>query len=247
MSTSIEDKRSSGEEVRNALAYARSISDTVREPLVVLDGHLRVQSANRSFYRTFRVTPQGTEGQLLYDLANGQWDIPRLRTLLEEILPQDTSFDDDELEHDFPDIGRKVMLLNARRLRQAGSERILLAIEDVSERRRAGEARHEMETRFASLVKTAITPSEAGFRLVKWVPPESRPRDGNGPGDRVRGPSPGCPDLGLAPKAVAWLLRSIPLPAKSLPGWRSGTERRAWPGAASAGHTEDRPAPIVRP
>jgi hypothetical protein len=79
-----------------------------------------VQSANRSFYRTFRVLPQETEGQLLYDLGNGQWDIPRLRTLLEEILPQEPSFDDYEVEHDFPDIGRKVMLLNARRLRQDG-------------------------------------------------------------------------------------------------------------------------------
>lgn len=154
MNTSTGDKGSSLKEaLSDVLSYVESIVDTVREPLVVLDDRLRVRSANRSFYQTFRVLPQETEGQLLSDLGNGQWDIPRLRTLLEEILPQDTSFDDYEVTHDFPDIGPKVMLLNARRLRQAGGELILLAIEDITERRRAEAERQALETRFTSLVK----------------------------------------------------------------------------------------------
>jgi PAS domain S-box-containing protein len=147
------DLRSSRAEAReDALAYARSIVDTVREPLLVLDSHLRVQSANRSFYRTFRVAPLDTEGRLLYELGNGQWDIPRLHTLLEEILPHNTSFDDFEIEHDFPGIGRKMMLLNARRLRHEEGEQILLAIEDVTERRRAEQAIQESEQRMQRML-----------------------------------------------------------------------------------------------
>src|SRR5580700_11153497 len=95
---------------------AESIVETVREPLVVLDGQLRVLRVNRSFYQAFGVQPEETEGRLLYDLGNRQWDIPRLRTLLEEILPQHTTVDDFEVEHAFPSIGRRVMLLNARRI-----------------------------------------------------------------------------------------------------------------------------------
>ena len=95
---------------------ADSIVDTVREPMLVLNADLRVRRANRSFYRTFRVTPEETVDRLVYDLGNQQWDIPWLRKLLEEVLPQDTAFDDFEVEHAFPDIGRKYMLLNARRI-----------------------------------------------------------------------------------------------------------------------------------
>ena len=147
------DVRGASETPTDAPAFLESVFDAVREPLVVLDGRLSVQSANRSFYRTFRVTPQETEGRLLYDLGNGQWDIPRLRTLLEEILPQRRSFEDFEVEHDFPDIGRKVMLLNARKLRQAGAELILLAMEDVTERRRAEAQEQTTEARSRSLLK----------------------------------------------------------------------------------------------
>jgi PAS domain S-box-containing protein len=156
----------------DALAYVNSIVDTVRESLVILGGRLRVLSANRAFYRTFRVSPQETEGQLLYDLGNGQWDIPRLRILLEEILPQNTSFDDYEVEHDFPDVGSKVMLLNARKLRLEGAELILLAIEDVTERRRAEAERQEIETRFTSLVKNikdhSIFTLDPEGRVTSW-------------------------------------------------------------------------------
>jgi len=122
--------------------YAESIVDTVREGLVVLDGDLRVISANRSFYETFKVKPGETEGQLVYDLGNRQWNIPKLRELLEEILPTDTTFDNFEVEHEFKIIGRRVMHLNARRIYRETNETrlILLAIEDVTERKRAQQA-----------------------------------------------------------------------------------------------------------
>ena len=121
--------------------YAQDIVDTVREPLLILDATLRVQSANRAFYQTFHVSLAETEGRLIYELGNGQWDIPALRTLLEDIVPKSSVFDDFELEHTFPVIGRRVMLLNARKL-QAGQhgELLVLAMEDVTARRRAEEA-----------------------------------------------------------------------------------------------------------
>ena len=121
--------------------YAQNIVDTVREPLLILDATLRVRSANRAFYQTFHVSPAETERRLIYELGNGQWDIPDLRTLLEDIVPKSSMFDDFELEHTFPDIGRRVMLLNARKL-QAGKhgELLVLAMEDVTARRQAEEA-----------------------------------------------------------------------------------------------------------
>lgn len=128
--------------VEEALEYAQDIVDTVREPLLVLDAKLRVLSANRSFYRVFRVSPGETEGWLVYELGNYQWDIPQLRELLEEILPQNTNFEDFEVEHKFNVIGRRVMLLNARRLynQTNKTQMILLAIEDITERKRIEKA-----------------------------------------------------------------------------------------------------------
>jgi two-component system, cell cycle sensor histidine kinase PleC len=117
--------------------YSESIINTVREPLIVLDQDLRVVTASRSFYGVFKANPEETVGQLIYDLGNKQWDIPKLRDLLETVLPQETSFDNYEVEHDFATIGRRIMLLNARQIqRMSGNERIiLLAIEDITERR----------------------------------------------------------------------------------------------------------------
>ena len=125
--------------------YAESIVETIREPLLVLDADLKVISANRSFYETFKVIPGETAGQLLYDLGNRQWNIPKLRELLEEILPTDTTFDNFEVEHDFETIGRRVMHLNARRISRESDETqlILLAFEDVTERKRAHQALRE--------------------------------------------------------------------------------------------------------
>jgi two-component system CheB/CheR fusion protein len=117
--------------------YAESMINTVREPLIVLNQDLRVVTASRSFYEVFQVNPEETMGQLIYDLGNKQWDIPKLRELLETILPQKTTFDNYEVEHDFTTIGRRIMLLNARQIqRVSGKERIiLLAIEDITERK----------------------------------------------------------------------------------------------------------------
>ena len=118
--------------------YAESVINTVREPLIVLDQNLRVVTASRSFYEVFKVNPEETMGQLIYDLGNKQWDIPKLRELLETILPEKTTFDNYEVEHDFTDIGRRIMLLNARQIERAsGKERIiLLAIDDITEKKK---------------------------------------------------------------------------------------------------------------
>jgi PAS domain-containing protein len=101
-----------------ALEYAESIIDTIREPLIALDQDLRVVKVSRSFYEFFKVTPEETMGQLVYDLGNRQWDIPKLRELLETILPQKTSFDNYEVKHDFATIGKRIMLLNARQVQR---------------------------------------------------------------------------------------------------------------------------------
>ncbi len=121
-----------------ALEYAESIINTVREPLIALDQDLRVVSVSRSFYDFFKVNPEETVGQLIYDLGNKQWDIPKLRELLETILPQKATFDNYEVEHDFAGIGRRIMLLNARQIQRGmGKERIiLLAIEDITEKKK---------------------------------------------------------------------------------------------------------------
>ena len=124
------------QEVRS---FAEAIVETVREPLLVLDKDLHVKMANRSFLGTFRASKRETEGRLLYELGNGQWDIPELRRLLEDIIPQHTEFRDFEVTHDFPAIGRRTMLLNARKLSEPGVNRelFLLAMEDTTERKQA--------------------------------------------------------------------------------------------------------------
>src|SRR6202167_2638404 len=126
--------------VEDLETYAQDIVDTVREPLLILDTTLRVRSANRAFYQTFQVSSEETENRLIYELGNGQWDIPALRTLLEDIVPKSSVFNDFELQHTFPVIGRRVMLLNARKL-QAGQhgELLVLAMEDVTARKLAEE------------------------------------------------------------------------------------------------------------
>lgn len=125
-------------DVQDAFALAHAIVDTVREPLVVLDDELRVVAASRSFYLTFRVNPDETQGRLLFDLGDGAWDIPKLRLLLGKIIPERGDMEDYEVDHDFPDIGRRTMLLNARKVfYEAGSHAniILLGIEDVTGKR----------------------------------------------------------------------------------------------------------------
>ncbi|MEI7637877.1 MAG: PAS domain-containing protein [Syntrophus sp. (in: bacteria)] len=143
--------------IEEALRYAESIVETVREPLLVMDANLKIISANRSFYRTFEVTPNETIGSFIYDLGNKQWDIPKLRELLEELLPEKEAFNDFEVEHDFQDIGHKVMLLNARQIyrKDIGTQMILLAIEDITKRKRLEDLLTESEERFRRLFETA--------------------------------------------------------------------------------------------
>src|SRR5271165_317369 len=136
--------------------YAQSIVDTVREPILILTADLRVKSANQSFYQTFRVKPEETENLFLYDLGSGQWNIPSLRTLLEDILPGHHTIEEHEVEHDFPVIGHRVMLLNARRvcLRDGSSPLILLAFQDVTEHRRAEAVLRQSGERFRFLAES---------------------------------------------------------------------------------------------
>jgi two-component system, chemotaxis family, CheB/CheR fusion protein len=129
--------------------------DTVREPMLVLDGDLTVESANRSFFNAFRVSPEETLGRHVYELGNGQWNIPRLRELLEGVLPASHTFDDFEVEHDFERIGRRTMLLNTRRIPPTARKphRILLAIEDITERKTL-ELLRQSEQRYRTLAES---------------------------------------------------------------------------------------------
>jgi two-component system CheB/CheR fusion protein len=121
-------------DVKDSQHYAESVVETVRQPLLVLDKELRVISANAAFYQKFRVPAEETAGKRIYDLGNRQWDIPKLRELLEDILPKNTSFEAFEVEHEFPHIGKKKVLLNARRILRRGrqAECVLLASGDVT-------------------------------------------------------------------------------------------------------------------
>ncbi len=113
--------------------FGESIIDTIREPLVILDGDLNVVIANPAFYRKFQVNRPETEGRRIYDLGNGQWNIPELRKLLETINSENEAIEDFEVEHDFPDLGHRIMHLNARKIEREGQRNfILLAIEDVT-------------------------------------------------------------------------------------------------------------------
>lgn len=135
-------ERAAQRALQQAREFAESIIATIREPLVILDAELRVVSANRAFYRVFQTETADTLGRRLYELGNRQWDIPELRRLLETILPQNTHFDDFEVTHTFERIGTRTMLLNARRLHSDDRRMalILLAIEDITERKAAEQA-----------------------------------------------------------------------------------------------------------
>jgi two-component system CheB/CheR fusion protein len=116
-----------------AREYAEAIIDTIREPLVVLDQNMNVVTADKAFYHTFHVTPAETEHHSLFEIGNGQWNIPELRRLLENVLPDKKTFENFKDEHDFPGIGRRVMMLNGRKI-DSGENKglILLAIHDVT-------------------------------------------------------------------------------------------------------------------
>jgi PAS domain S-box-containing protein len=143
--------------VEEARAFAELIIETLREPLVVLDADLRVEIANRSFYRTFGATPAETEGWSLFELGDRRWDIPELRQMLEEVLLRDSHLDDFRVDHTFEGTGRRSMILNAHRLppSRGRSGMILLAIEDATDKLRDAEALALSETRYRRLFETA--------------------------------------------------------------------------------------------
>ena len=142
-------------EIERARDYAEATLRTASVPLIVLRADLRVNTANEAFYKSFQVAPAETEGALIYDLGNRQWNIPRLRELLEEILPKNNFFNDFEITHEFETIGRRTMLLNARRMENESGQplRIVLAIEDITERKQASQyARSLIEASLDPLV-----------------------------------------------------------------------------------------------
>ena len=141
----IDAVREKEQEAREARQFAEDIVQTLRAPLLVLDGKLRVKQANRAFYDAFHVTPTGTEAVSLFELGNGQWNIPRVRSLLDDVLRGASRIDDVRVEHEFPDVGRRVMLLNARVLqaRDGAADQILLAIEDATDRQKAQDVNGE--------------------------------------------------------------------------------------------------------
>jgi two-component system, chemotaxis family, CheB/CheR fusion protein len=141
-----EELTSLNEQFNSARQYSEAIVDTIREPVLVLDKDLRIKTANNAFYNAFFLDKKSTEGILIYELANSQWNIPALRTLLEEIMPQQNSFTGFEVRHNFPERGERVMLLNARELKQGKQEEklILLAIIDITEQTKHQEAKNAL-------------------------------------------------------------------------------------------------------
>jgi PAS domain S-box-containing protein len=140
-----------------ALAYAQEILATLREPFLVLNKTLRVKTVNSAFYETFQVSEEETKGRFVYELGNGQWDIPALRILLEKKLPEEIAVHDFEVEHEFQTIGQRSMMLNARRFPPEAEDPdlILLAIEDITIRRQMELALKDSELRFRRLFQTA--------------------------------------------------------------------------------------------
>ena len=132
----MENKKINADELwQYAWTYIKTVVDTLREPFLILDKDLRVRSANRTFYHFFKVEQKDTEGKLVYNLGDGQWNIRKLKILLEDILPKNTFFEDFKVEHNFPQIGKRIIILNARRVHTLDLEEkpiILLAMEDVT-------------------------------------------------------------------------------------------------------------------
>ena len=153
----IDALKRSGHDIKEARDYAEATLRTARDPFVVLRADLRVNTANEAFYRTFKLSREQVEGRLIYDLNGGAWTNPKLRTLLEDIVPRNSYFNDFEVIHEFPTIGRRTMMLNARQLDYEDSlpHLILLSIEDVTERLESREALRRSENRFRRLFEAA--------------------------------------------------------------------------------------------
>ncbi|HWI92992.1 MAG TPA: CheR family methyltransferase [Flavisolibacter sp.] len=156
------------EQLAEIQEYSEAIFTTIRESLLILDKNFRIKNANSCFYKTFQVTEEETEGKLLYELGNKQWNIPRLKELLEEIIPRNSQVVDFEVVHRFPHIGEKIMLVNARRLvRKLHSEHlVLLAIEDITQYRQAQRIIAEREAWFHSMADNSP--------VMVWVADEEK-------------------------------------------------------------------------
>ena len=164
----IDSVRRSLDEAREARDFAEAVVDTVREPLLVLNSEFRILKATPSFYATYQVGQAETEGRSLFELGNGQWNIPRLRTLLEDLLPRDKRVEDFDVSHDFPSIGHRQVLLNARQVHRKSKSTgaILLAIEDVTERAQAEEIARQRELAIQDATSQAILSVGPDGRIV---------------------------------------------------------------------------------
>ncbi len=154
--------------------YIKTVVDVVHEPILILDKNFCVMAANEPFYRTFQVEKKDTEGKVVYKLGNGQWNIPALKKLLEEILPKNTFFNGFEVAHAFPSIGRKVMLLNARQIHyeelvktEHFPQIILLAIEDVTEMMTVAESLVEQIHKFEKIYSDRTKKLEAQVEVLE--------------------------------------------------------------------------------
>ncbi len=161
--------------IKDARDYAEAIVETVREPLIILSKDMRVITANRAYYRNFEVTPDATENKSFYDLQNGVWNIPRLRELLDDILVQNTVFNDFEVAYEAAGVVTRFLLINARIVisKDPDAHLILLAIEDVTRRRQAEDALRESGKRYRSLFENMLS----GFAYCKMLFEDGRPED----------------------------------------------------------------------
>ena len=159
--------KGANEQLRKSTEFFRGVINTVIEPLLVLDAELRVVMANEPFFSTFKVSPEQTVNKFLYSLGKGQWNIPKLRTLLEEVLPRHQTVRSFAVERDFEDIGHRTMLLNAQTLSATpdAEPMILLAIEDITERKQANVALHESEEKYRTLFESI----DEGFCIIEKV------------------------------------------------------------------------------
>ena len=150
-------------------AYAEAIIETVRDPLVVLDKKLHVKTVNKAFIDFFQVTQEDTIGKYIYDLNGGEWNIPELKKLLEDILPRNTHFNDYEVRHNFDRLGLKIMLLNARRvvLEENKTQLILLAIEDITEQKEQEKQKDEFISLVSHELKNPLTSIKAYTQILQ--------------------------------------------------------------------------------
>lgn len=171
----IDSLKRSTEQLKASRNYAEAIVETVRESLVVLNENLQIITANQSFYETFQVAPNQTEQHFIFDLGNGQWNIPQLRSLLEDILLDNTQSQDVEIEHNFEQIGHKVMRLNARRMPQIeNTAMILLVIEDITQRQQWEAERTQLLAQEQSARATAETANLAKDEFLSVLSHELR-------------------------------------------------------------------------